>query len=139
MSPIQVRDLGSPGKIYLNPWRGKIDHTAQIAVDITALTDDEVDAQGYLKPGVPLTQAGTLVGAGDVVFACTIEPLNVLNLNPLAPVAFATALAAAGTQQMGVGTIGQVNRAIIEANLERVLTADELAGFAAAGCLIHLL
>ena len=139
MSPIRVRDTGTPGKIYSNPWRGKVDHTAQIAIDITALTSDEVDATGFLKPGVPFTQAGALVGAGDVVFGCTIEPLDVLNLLPFSTVTWAAALAAAGVQQIALGTIGQINRAIIEANLERVLTADEIAGFGKAGCLVHLL
>lgn len=138
--PIRVRDLGVAGKVYSNPFRGKADYTHQMAVDITALTAAEVDAYGYLKPGVPLQKTGALVSApGQVIFGVVPEALNVLNLNVMNPDTFANALAAAGVQQIAVVTIGQVNKAIIEENLGRALTADELAAFAAAGCTIKLL
>ena len=137
--PNVVRGGLAAAKVYPSPWRGEIDHTAQIAVDITVLTDNEIDDFGYLKPGVPFTNAGALAGMTTVIFGVTIEPLNVLNMVPTGTVTKATAKAAAGTQQVVVGTIGQVNRHVIETILGRVLTANELAAFAAAGCLVKLL
>lgn len=48
---------------YGNPFVGPVQHTVPVAVPIADLTADEVDARGYLKPGVPLTLAGALVAA----------------------------------------------------------------------------
>lgn len=122
------------GELYGNPFVGPLGHTAQIAVDLNSLTDDEIDAQGYLKPGIPLSKVGALVGAGVAVFGVTIEPLKVAADNEAATIA-----ALSGAAQVAVGTIGQVNRDVIEDNLGRALTADEVAGFAVAGSTIKLL
>lgn len=124
------RQVSEAGKVYGRVFVGKAEYSSQIAVDITALTDDEIDDQGFIKPGVPLTKAGALAGAGDVVHGVTFEPLDVLHLLPFSGVTKAAAIAAAGTQEIAVGTIGQVNRAIIEDNLGRALTVDEVAAFA---------
>lgn len=48
---------------YGAPFLGPLNHTAAIDVDLSNLTDDEIDAKGYLKPGVPLSRAGALVAA----------------------------------------------------------------------------
>lgn len=113
---------------YGSPLLGPANHTAPIAVDITALTDDEIDSEGYLKPGVPFTGAGALVGAAPAfVFGVTIEPQKVADGNA------AGDIAGAGTQTVIVATIGQVQRAIAEDNLGRAYTADEIAGFDRAG------
>jgi hypothetical protein len=133
------KTVTSPGTIYGRPFIGPTNHTAQISVDITLLTAAEVDSFGYLKPGVPFTAAGILVGAAAIVFGVTPEPLDVLHILPYSGITFAAALAAAGVQQLAVCTIGQVNRKIMEDNLGRVLTANEIAGFGLAGCLIKLL
>jgi hypothetical protein len=53
----------TPGDVYASPFRGKVEHTAQIPVNITALNNTVVDSDGYIKPGTPLTAAGGLVGA----------------------------------------------------------------------------
>ena len=143
--PNVVRKGPAAGKIYGRPFRGEVDHTAQIKVDLTALTSREIDAYGYLKPGVPLKKDGTLVsGAAQVVFGVTIEPINVLQLyppqGPLSAGDLTTAIAAAATDfEVAVGTIGQVVQAVIEDNLEAVLTANEIAGFGLAGCHVILL
>lgn len=127
------------GKLYANPFVGEAEYPAQIAVNISALTADEIDTYGFLKPGIPLNKAGALVGAGpDYVYGVTPEPLDVLHLFYGGP-DWATRLAAVGSIQLNVITIGQVNRGIIEDNLGRVLTANELAGFTAAGSKIVLL
>lgn len=137
-------DLGrvtsAAGKVYGMPFVGIAEYPAQIAVNIAALTVNEVDTQGFLKPGVAFTKAGVLPGVAPAyVFGVTPEPLDVLHLLPFSGVTWAAALAAAGTIDIVVITIGQVNRAIIEDNLDRVLTANELAAYVAAGSTIKLL
>jgi hypothetical protein len=49
--------------VYGSPFVGPVNHTAAIDVDLTGLTSDEIDAKGYLKPGVPLSRAGALIAA----------------------------------------------------------------------------
>jgi len=122
------------GKILGNPWRGLIEHQHQYRVNIADLTTGEVDADGYIKPGVPLSSANPAgrVTAGRVE-GCTIESIKVAASNSPA------ALTAAGVIELTIGTIGQVNRKIIEDNLGRPLTAAEIAGFTAPGCLVKLL
>lgn len=138
--PVRMnKNISAAGVIYGRPVVGPANHTAQISVDITLLTANEVDSQGFLKPGVPFAANGILVGAAVPVFGIVPEPLDVLHIPPFTTLTFAAALAAAGVQQLAVVTIGQVNRKIIEDNLGRVLTANEIAGFGLAGCLIKLL
>lgn len=129
----------APGKLYGRPFVGPVNHTAQIAVNITVLTATEVDSQGFLIPGVPLSAAGALIGAATAVFGVVPEPLDVLHITAYSTLTWAAALAAAGTQQLAVGIIGAVNRKIIEDNRGVVLTANEIAGFATAPCTIKLL
>lgn len=139
--PVRYKpSVSAAGTIYGRPFVGPTHHPSQIAVNITLLTANEVDSQGYLKPGVPFTAAGILVGVAPAfVHGVVPEPIDVLFLRPFDGLTFAAALAAAGTQQITVMTIGQVNRKIIEDNLGRVLTANEIAGFSAAGSLVKLL
>jgi hypothetical protein len=134
MSPIRITSNSTmaAGATTENPWVGPIDHTVGIIVDLAALTNKEIDTYGYLKPGVPLNAAGGLVTSG-AVYGVTIESIKVLADNA------AGTISAAGEVEIGVGLIGTVNRDIIEDNLERALTAAELAGFAAAGSTIRLL
>jgi hypothetical protein len=131
--PIKVSNPAAEDSTYQSPWVGPVDHTVSIAVPMSGLTAAEVDSKGYLKPGVPLTRAGALVGAAAAVYGVTLEPLKVANGNT------APDLAAAGTQDVAVGLIGTLNRAIGESNLGRVYNANEVAGFALAGSLIKLL
>lgn len=138
--PMRMRNnITAPGSIYGRPFIGPTDYPSQIAVNITVLTANEVDSMGFLKPGVPFSAAGALVGAAVPVWGVIPEPIDVLHLAPYDTNSWAAALAAAGTQQITVITVGQVNRKIIEDNLGRVLTANEIAGFGLAGCLIKLL
>lgn len=133
--PMSVTQPEDSSNVYGHPFRGKVDHTDQIAVDITALTDDEVDEKGYIKPGVPLRQNGTLVGGGgQVIHGVVLEAIKVADSNSAEDLA-----AASDAFELAIGTIGQVSRAVIEDNLERALTANELAAFGAAGCLVKLL
>jgi hypothetical protein len=125
------------GMSYANPFVGPVDHPAHVKVDISGLTDDEVDAKGYLKPGVPLKENGTLVGSAEAVFGVVIEAVKL----PLAVLPATTSSLGSETGDcfVAVATIGQVNRDIIEDNLGRALTSDEVTGFGLAGCRIVLL
>lgn len=127
--PMRVSQPTSESSGYSLPFVGPINHTAQIEVDITALSDDEIDSKGYLKPGVPFRRAGTLVsGGGQFVFGVTIEPLKVADSNSAEDIAAASAAA-----NVAVATICQINRALAEDQLGRAYTANELAAFDAAG------
>lgn len=132
--PISSRVVSVGGDVYGHPWRGMVEHTDQIVINVTALTANEVDADGWLKPGVPFSKAGALVGAGVAVWGCTIEPIKVATGNTAPELA-----AASAAFPIAIGTIGQVNRKVIEDNLGRVLTANEIAGFALAGSTVKLL
>jgi hypothetical protein len=120
---------------YGNVFIGGVNHPAQIKVDVSGLTIAEVDQFGYLKPGVPLTKTGTLVGAAPAfVYGVTIEAQKIVPDNPTD-----VSLAAVTVDPIiTVNTVGHVNRDILEDNLGRALTADEIAGFDAAGSKIAL-
>lgn len=116
------------GDVYGNPFVGPINHTVSIDVDLTALTSDEIDAKGYLKPGLPLDKAGALVGAAPAfVYGIVVEATKVAEGNA------AGDISGAGTQMITVALISAVNKDVVEDNLARALTADELAGFDRAG------
>lgn len=132
--PVRVTQPAAADDSYALPFVGPINHTAQIAIDVTALTSAEVDADGFLRPAVPFTAAGALVAAGDAVFGVSIEPIKVADGNEAADFAAADA-----STQIGVATIAQINRAAAEDMLGRAYTADEVAGFLRDGSLIKLL
>jgi hypothetical protein len=132
--PVKITQPAAADDVYASPFRGPINHTAQIAVNITALTNAEIDAKGWVKPGLPLSAAGTLVGAAVPVFGVVIEPIKVAASNSAGDIA-----AASAAFQLSVAVIGAVSRPVVESNLGRVLNANEIAGFGLAGCLIKLL
>lgn len=116
--------------VYGSPFLGRIDHTAQIDVDLSGFTEDEIDSRGYLKPGVPLTKDGALVGVAGLLFGVTIEPLKVVEGR-------VTGFAQAGIDELGVITVavathGQVVLDAAEDILGRAYTEDEIAGFEAS-------
>lgn len=109
---------------------GEIQGTDMVKVDISDLTTKEVDADGYIKPGVPLDKSGNLVGSAVAVWGVTIEAIK-LNHATIPPTDVSLA-ADTGTSAVAVG-FGLCNRDIMEDNLGRALTADEIAGFDLAG------
>lgn len=131
--PLASKTISSAGKIYGRPFEGAVEHRAQVTIDVTALTSAEVDSKGYLKPGVPFRQvsagvAGLVNAAAQVIFGVSIETIKVANGNA------AGDLSGASTAfPIALATICQVRRGIIEDNLGRVLSANELAAFVAAG------
>ena len=106
---------------------GPIDHTISIPVDLTQFTNKEIDADGYLKPYIPLTRAGELLATGDFVYGVTVERRKVADDNA------AGSISALGTEDIAIALICCVVRDIAEDVLDRVYTADELAGFDEAG------
>lgn len=134
MSPLSKTTLTSENETPVSPFVGPIDLTHTVDMDITALTSDEVDADGYLKAGIPVDAAGALVGVATAVFGVTIEPLKVADGNAAGDLA-----AAPASIDIAVATHANINRAIGEDLLGRVYTADEIAGFALAGSTCKLL
>lgn len=121
----------SSGSQLGHPWIGEPQGPIAIVIPMGALTTAEVDANGYLKPGVPFTRAGALVAAG-AVYGVTVDAIKVANSNSAAD------LTAAGSVEVTVCTIGMVSRAIIEDTLGRTLTAAEVTGFSTMPCAIIL-
>lgn len=115
---------------------GEILAMEQVLVDVSELTTDEVDADGWLKPGVPFKQDGTLADGSGHIHAVNPEPQD-LHLATIPPTNVSLA-ADTKTFPLGMATMGTVNRDIIEDNLGRALTANELTAFATAPCMIHL-
>ncbi|HRH45813.1 MAG TPA: hypothetical protein PKY82_29495 [Pyrinomonadaceae bacterium] len=105
---------------------GQILGTDVVKIDISDLSDKEVDENGYLKPGVPFMKDGNPVGSSGVVWGVTIEPIKIATGNT------DTILDAATDCFVTVG-FGLVNRDIAEDNLGRAYTSDEIAGFDLAG------
>lgn len=127
-----VKTAGGIG--YGNPFIGGVNHPAQVKVDVSGLTIAEVDQFGYLKPGVPLTKTGVLVTTGLFVYGVTIEAQKIVPDNPTD----VTLAAVTVDPIITVNTVGHVNRDVLEDNLGRALTADEVTGFDLAGSKIAL-
>jgi len=133
--PIMISSVAEQGT-YGHPFVGDVLITDVVLVDISDLTTAEVDADGYLKPGVPFAKDGSTVGSGVPVYGVTIEPIRLTHAT--IPPTNVSLAADTGTMQVAVGTHGLINRDICEDNLGRALTADEIAGFALAGSNLHL-
>lgn len=122
--------------VYAPVFIGEILAMEQVLVDVSELTTDEVDADGWLKPGVPFKQDGTLADGSGCIYAVNPEPQD-LRLATIPPTN--TSLSNdTKTYPLGMGTMGTVNRDIIEDNLGRALTGNELTAFATAPCKINL-
>lgn len=126
--PVIFTTASGSGTTYGNPFLGPLDHTAQISVNLALLTNAEIDDHGYVKPGIPLTKAGILVaGSPAFVYGVTVEAIKVANDN------LSGTISALGSQDIAVGTVGEVLQQMCADNLGRALTANELAGFDRAG------
>jgi hypothetical protein len=133
--PMHVKKTAG-GTTYGPVFLGDILAMEQVLVDVSELTTDEVDADGWLKPGVPFKQDGTLADGSGHIYAVNPEPQD-LRLATIPPTN-GTLAADTKTYPLGMGTMGTVNRDIIEDNLGRALTANELTAFATAPCKINL-
>lgn len=103
-----------------------------VKVDLSALTTAEVDADGQLKAGVPLTIDGLLIGAANTKrVGVTPNEVKIAETN--------TGLAGIVNDLfVAVAFSGTCNRDSMEDNLGRALTANEIAGLDAAGSGIKL-
>jgi hypothetical protein len=110
----------------------------QVVVDVSELTTAEVDADGYLKPGVAFKKDGTVADgtAGEFIYAVNPEP-QFLHHTTIPPTDVSLA-ADTRTVPLGMGTMGEVNRDVAEDNMGRAYNANELAAFNAAGSHISL-
>jgi hypothetical protein len=127
--PISV-SATTGGQVHAPVFVGKILNTDVVQVDISDLTTKEVDANGYVKPGVAFAKDGSLVGSGVAVWGVTIEATKIIHAT--IPPTNVSLAADTGTSPVAVG-FGLVNRDVAEDNLERAYTADEIAGFDLAG------
>lgn len=123
---------------YGHPFVGDTLTLEQVVVDVSELTTNEVDADGFLKPGVPFKKDGTLLDgtSGEFVYAVNPEPQWIGHAT--IPPTNVSLAADTRTVPLGMGTRGDVNRDIAEDNMGRAYTANELAAFDAAGSHISL-
>ena len=114
---------------YGHPIVGKALGLIQVVVDISELTTAEVDADGMLKPGVMFKSDGTQPDGSGFLYAVNPEPIKIVDYVPT------DVLLAADTATIPVGCVsgGMLQRDIIEDNLGRAMTANELAAVTAAG------
>lgn len=133
--PMHVKKTAAPS-LYSPVFVGEILAMDQVLVDVSELTTDEVDADGWLKPGVMFKQDGTQPDGSGAIYAVNPEPQN-LHLDTIPPTN--TSLSNdTKTYPLGMATMGMVNRDLIEDNLGRALTANEVTAFATAPCKIIL-
>src|SRR5262245_60240711 len=112
--PLSIKATAG-GSGYGNPLVGPVQQVLHIKLDVSTMTIDEVDADGYLKPGVVLKQDGTPVASTQAVFGVVPEA-TFLGLATIPPTN--TTLAADTSDPLiAVCTHGNVNRDIAEDNL----------------------
>lgn len=135
MCPMQSRTVHEGGQVYTNPFVGPNNHPAPVRVDLSTLFgSDWLDARGYLKPGTPFTAAGALVAApGAEVHGLLFEATQVVDMGSNLVAVTQAALDAAGDRNLIVSLICTVNQDVLEDNLGRALTADEIAAIDASG------
>jgi hypothetical protein len=130
--PLQITTTAA-GTGYGNPMVGAPGPFKHVKVDLSGLTSDEVDADGYLKPGVVLKESGglaVLVGAAAGIIYVVTEPTKLAVTVP----ADTTSLGSeTGDHLIAVSISGLVNRDIAEDNMGRAYTANELTSFATLG------
>lgn len=133
--PMQiVKSTG--GAVYASPMVGPVNHVVHKKIDLSGLTHNEVDADGYLIPGVVLKEVGGLL----VLVGAAAAPIFVVHeatrLNVTTPATDTTLAAETGDHLVGVAVAGVVNRDIAEDNMGRAYTANELTSFVTAGTLL---
>lgn len=138
---MNVQSVTTQDRPYEQIWLGNDDPegVTQVVVDISTLTTAEVDAQGMVKPGLPLTQAGIMVGAAVAVFGVTFEPVKRRTQTSFYGADNTNLAADTNDFPVAVLTSGSVSKRAIEANLGRSLTANEIAGFDLAASKIKLI
>jgi hypothetical protein len=123
--PMSFRSTLTAGEVWANPFLGPVNHTSTVRVDVSALTTDEVDADGYIKPGTIFKVDGTLItGAAELAYGLTVEAVKVAENN-------GADLATAPDVDVAVALICAVKRGLLESNLGRALSAHEVEAIGA--------
>lgn len=135
MTPIGINQVVAGGQTYGTPFVGPINHTMPVRLDVSSLDGtDFIDDDGYIKPGTPLTAAGVPAsaapGAGTEAVGIVPEALQV------APSGASADVTAAADHEIAVATICQVNQDVIEDNIGRALTANEITNIEATGRIV---
>ena len=128
--PLRVsKTTGTTG--YGHPIVGDSLGLLQVVVDISELTIAEVDADGYLKPGVMFKSDGTQPDGTGFLYAVNPEPIFIGHATiPPTDISLAADTA---TIPVGMVTAGILNRDVIEDNLGRAMTANEITAVTVAG------
>jgi hypothetical protein len=126
--PITKTSLGSVFDLEdgTSGFLGRNDISIAVPVDLTQFTNKEIDADGFLKPYIPLSRSYVLVASG-AVYGVTAERVKVADDNA------SGTIAALGTQDIAIFLRANVVRAIAEDVLDRAYTTAERDGFDAAG------
>lgn len=129
--PMKISSVADAGEVHPNPFVGPVNHTYVVKVDVSGLTSNEVDANGYIKPGVPLKIAGGLLvladgTAGEYIAGAVVEAVQIHTDNT-------TLAGVTADVEIAIALFCLMNRDILEDSLGRALTANELAAIAAAG------
>src|SRR5262245_39081884 len=99
--PLGVTEVAA-GTGYGNPMVGEVGNIKHVKLDLSNMTTAEVDADGYLKPGVLLQESAGLAiliaGAAGVIF---VVP-EATKLNVTVPVTSATLAAETGDHLIAV-------------------------------------
>ncbi len=133
--PIGITRTNTSALVYASPFRGKVEHFAQVKIDASALTSREVDADGVLKPGVTFNIAtGLLPTAAGQKVGVTHEAIKLG-----ASLAAVQAITGADDPQVGLAVYGILNRDIMEDNLGSAVSAAEIAALDGAGSRLFLL
>lgn len=118
--PTTITDYSGGAPLYASALIGEY-QTLAVKVDVSALTNTQVDANGYLKPNVPLSLTGvTPSGATNEVPCVTVEAVKVSTDN-------SGGLATAVDPLVACAVSGVLNRDVMEDVLGRVLSAPEIA------------
>ena len=114
---------------YGHPLVGDSGPLLQVVVDISELTTANVDADGFIVPGTSFKSDGTQPDGSGFMYAMVVEPIKIIDYVPT------DVLLAADTATIPVGCAvgGVINRDVVEDNLGRAMTANELAAAVAAG------
>ena len=138
--PLQVRTVTTGGDAYQHPMEGPVTHTAQLTIDISALSTTWVDSDGYLKPGTMIRENGLPISAASqYVFGIVLEPVR-LGYYDGSFGNSAAILAGATDVQVAVATHGACLKAVLEGNIGRSLNDNELKAFKpTSGSFIKLL
>lgn len=138
--PISVTTVRAAGTAYGAVFVDGPRDVEQITVDMSVLTyadasGGEVDADGYLIPGVLLKSDGTLADGttDEAIYGVVIEATKVPGLTTVA--ADAT-VQAASDFPVAVARGGLLNRDMIEDNLKRAISANELAAISNSNLLL---